>query len=88
MSKNSNKCVHTEHCCRIDGCKYGDIDCPVYLGYKCQSFLCEQCTDSFDELTWSMTLKDLPKVRFDEFKRRREAAEIHTPFCLEDDSND
>lgn len=84
---NKEKCVHTEHCCRIHGCKYGDLNCPVYIGCKCQSFLCEQCTDSFDESTWSMTLKDLPKVPFKEFERRRKAADIYSPFCLEDNFN-
>lgn len=40
---NSNKCVHTEHCCILHGCKYGDENCPVELGYKKQSYLCESC---------------------------------------------
>ena len=37
------KCVHTEHCCFKHGCKYGDNDCPVELGIKIQSFVCEWC---------------------------------------------
>jgi hypothetical protein len=40
--------VHTEHCCARHGCKYGDDDCPVALGQKAQSYLCESCTG--DEL--------------------------------------
>lgn len=32
------KDVHTEHCCAIHGCKYGDTYCPVWLGRKKQSF--------------------------------------------------
>lgn len=32
------KCVHTEHCCVYHGCKYGDDDCPVWLGIKPQSY--------------------------------------------------
>lgn len=38
-----NKCVHTEHCCILHGCKYGDADCPVENGRKKQSYLCEGC---------------------------------------------
>lgn len=33
-----DKCVHTEHCCAENVCKYGDKNCPVWLGYKKQSF--------------------------------------------------
>jgi hypothetical protein len=38
-----NKDVHTEHCCVLHHCKYGDDDCPVVTGKKHQSFLCEDC---------------------------------------------
>ena len=42
----SNRCVHTEHCCRLHGCKYGDDDeCVVANGDKSQSFPCESCMD-------------------------------------------
>jgi hypothetical protein len=37
------KDVHTEHCCVLHGCKYGNDDCPVQLGDKKQSFPCETC---------------------------------------------
>ncbi len=40
---DSCKDVHTEHCCAIHGCKYGDKDCPVETGKKIQSFPCEMC---------------------------------------------
>lgn len=36
-------CVHTEHCCKIHGCKYNKDDCPVVLGLKPQSCNCETC---------------------------------------------
>jgi len=33
------KDVHTEHCCAIHGCKYGEEDvCTVWLGYAPQSY--------------------------------------------------
>lgn len=39
----SPKDVHTEHCCLKHGCKYGDNDCTVVLGFKKQSYPCEWC---------------------------------------------
>lgn len=36
--------VHTEHCCVIHGCKYGDDDCTVTTRRKPQSFVCEYCS--------------------------------------------
>lgn len=41
----SGKCVHTEHCCKTHGCKYGDPKCPVSTGDKKQSFACEDCIE-------------------------------------------
>jgi hypothetical protein len=46
MEEEYDKSVHTEHCCRIHGCKYGDDDCPVENKTKVQSFECEMCSDS------------------------------------------
>lgn len=40
--ESDEKCVHTEHCCAKCGCKYSD-DCPVWEGYKKQSYPCEYC---------------------------------------------
>jgi hypothetical protein len=39
----SEKDVHTEHCCIRHGCKYGKEDCPVVTRAKKQSFACEYC---------------------------------------------
>lgn len=39
----SDKDVHTEHCCFTHGCKYADPYCPVSTGEKFQSFACETC---------------------------------------------
>lgn len=53
----NKKDVHTEHCCKIHGCKYGEdktielddgsshVECSVVSGRKIQSFPCEQCED-------------------------------------------
>lgn len=39
------RCVHTEHCCIIHGCKYGDWDtCPVVIQKATQSHRCEDCS--------------------------------------------
>jgi len=37
--------IHTEHCCIVHGCKYGDDDCVVTTGKKRQSYPCECCDD-------------------------------------------
>ena len=37
--------VHTEHCCVIHGCKYGDEDCTVTTGELKQSYPCEFCKE-------------------------------------------
>lgn len=44
------KDVHTEHCCIVHGCKYGEKDCSVTMGIKPQSYPCEYCEEAlFDE---------------------------------------
>jgi hypothetical protein len=42
-----DKDVHTERCCSVHGCKYGEDyqDCPVTSLRKPQSFPCEACED-------------------------------------------
>lgn len=40
------KGVHATHCCKEHGCKYGDEDCPVYLGIIKQEYPCEYCEDT------------------------------------------
>ena len=38
--------VHTSHCCKRHGCKYGDDDrCPVENGSHPQEHLCEACSE-------------------------------------------
>lgn len=59
-----NKCVHTEHCCAEYGCKYGDDTCPVWLGYKKQSF------PTWDGLCGSKEIPEIPEEVFE--KRRQE----------------
>ena len=64
------KCVHTEHCCRNCGCKYND-HCPVWLGYKVQSYPCEGCYDIWNPDAVIPKVKDLPKPTFEEYRLRR-----------------
>jgi hypothetical protein len=47
----SNRCVHTEHCCKIHGCKYGDDDdeCAVANDTKSQSFPCQVCREQEED---------------------------------------
>lgn len=43
------KDVHTEHCCILHGCKYGDWNndsCTVMHNKAKQSFICEECATS------------------------------------------
>ena len=44
----SNRCVHTEHCCKIHGCNYNKAECPVETGLKVQSYMCEFCSSTID----------------------------------------
>lgn len=46
--------VHTEHCCKIHGCKYGDKDCTVVNELKIQSFPCESCDFALRHLLASL----------------------------------
>ncbi len=64
------KDVHTENCCIIHGCKYGEDDyyCTVATNKKPQSFPCEKCTDS-DVLA----LKVIAKIIAGKIKR--------CPYC-------
>jgi len=66
------KDVHTEHCCIYHGCKYMDSSCPVYLGYKAQSYPCESCSFhwSFDDKE-VVSPVDVPKVTKEEIAKRR-----------------
>lgn len=43
-TKKQIKNVHTEHCCILHGCKYGDDEaCTVMKRLAPQSYLCETC---------------------------------------------
>lgn len=42
--------VHASHCCHSHGCKYGDEDCPVELGYVPQDYECEDCCYEREEI--------------------------------------
>jgi hypothetical protein len=39
--------VHTRHCCKYHGCKYGDDDCTVFHGNKEQEYDCEECDEPY-----------------------------------------
>lgn len=43
-SRKKDRDTHTQHCCVVHGCKYGDGEkCPVVAGEKIQSKKCETC---------------------------------------------
>ena len=56
------KDVHTEHCCKRHGCKYGALsrtECTVVSGQLKQSFECEQCAiDNEDRSYWVDRLRE------------------------------
>lgn len=58
---SNKKCVHTEHCCAEVGCKYGDKNCPVWLGYAKQSYAYDDGFDSYP----------IPNIRTSVFEQRR-----------------
>jgi hypothetical protein len=42
--KEQESDVHTRHCCKVHGCKYGEDDtCPVVQGRVEQTILCGSC---------------------------------------------
>lgn len=62
VSGTHQKCVHTEHCCAKNGCKYGEEDsCPVWLGYVKQSSEYWDGTESYP----------IPNIPTEIFQRRR-----------------
>jgi len=62
----SEKDVHTEHCCAVKGhgCKYGEDDhyCTVVQGKKPQSFPCPRCLDPDLTTLDLLKMKDAPSV--------------------------
>jgi len=63
-------CVHSEHCCINHGCKYGDDDCPVWRGFKRQSYPCESC---WMDAEYSDKRPSIPVVTEKTIKRRQSA---------------
>ena len=74
----TQRCVHTEHCCIMHGCKYGDGEfCPVKDGTKRQSYLCESCnpywelTDAQETAMWKKIHRTFEgKPLLDEYEAR------------------
>lgn len=55
------KDVHTEHCCIVHGCKYGnDSECTVTSVGVRQSYPCEMCGPEYDHILW--TAKGVDKL--------------------------
>jgi hypothetical protein len=50
--------VHSSHCCKWHGCKYGDPDCPVVTGKVKQEYLCEYC---YEDITLENYHKNMLK---------------------------
>lgn len=49
---------HQTHCCEIHGCKYGyNETCPVYRKVVIQAYLCQDCTDPDEMLSYIKNLE-------------------------------
>lgn len=42
--------VHTRHCCKQCGCKYGYTDCPVVTGEQTAEYPCSDCSETASAL--------------------------------------
>ncbi len=60
--------VHSAHCCKWHGCKYGDEDCPVVLGEVEQLYICETCQWELEDEEWHRNVVK----RLDEIKALKE----------------
>lgn len=69
-STNKKESVHSRHCCVKHGCKYGEEDCPVWLGYEEQSHPCETCMWYSEE-----PIYNIPTVSEEELNNRRNSIE-------------
>lgn len=70
---------HTEHCCIVHGCKYGEetIGCTVYDGFHIQSFPCELCFDEDPTITaiiLEKTFNNLKEQRKENYRNNPENA--------------
>ena len=60
----TNYGVHSTHCCKWHGCKYGDPDCPVATGKVKQVYLCEDCYDDLEqENYYKYMLKQIDEIK-------------------------
>lgn len=74
--------VHSTHCCKIHGCKYGDEDCPVVNGEEVQEYPCEDCSEPLEIRLYSF--EDIQKafkagcmVYYDDNDGRTEPFEVN-----------
>lgn len=70
LPTNKKESVHSRHCCIEHGCKYGEEDCPVWLGYEKQTSQCESCAWTQNELKYKQ-----PMISEEELIKRRNSIE-------------
>jgi hypothetical protein len=73
----SEKNVHTEHCCVIHGCKYGDPDCPVENRRQRQTHLCEWCDNTKEQM---LAVKDAFKNGLPEEEEEKSPEPFYGPI--------
>lgn len=77
--------VHTEHCCAIDGCKYGDAACTVINRQKKQSYMCGRCEGWEYEAAEEESIRAAERVRVEPAIRADEAAKERERWAKEFD---
>ena len=56
--------VHISHCCKWNGCKYGDPKCPVSSGEVEQAYLCEDCYYELEHETYyKQVVKNIMEIK-------------------------
>lgn len=73
----NKKCVHTEHCCIIHGCKYSERDCVVENGIMAQSFPCELCHDSYYDSDKPIKPIIVTKKLLEKIKNRKDDDDVN-----------
>jgi len=67
--------VHSTHCCKRHGCKYGDDECPVVLGTETQEYHQECCDivaehllDAYRKIYYDLKEKNREQITIAEIK--------------------
>lgn len=79
--KRDDTGVHQTHCCAIDGCKYGDKDCPVVSGEITQAYACEDCKEFYKP--WIKTSVEVDAETLKNLSLGRQNHYVFNPLVLD-----